>query len=365
MKPFCTLLKKSARSHARLCLLETAHGTIHTPVFMPVGTRGTVKAMSPRELQELGAEIILGNTYHLLLRPGADLVERAGGLHEFEAWHRPILTDSGGFQVFSLATLRKFREHGVEFSSHIDGTSFFLGPAESIRVQRQLGSDIVMAFDECTPYPCTHEAAEKSLDRTMRWAEMSRNQPLGPDQHMFGIVQGSVFRDLRERSVQELTQLDFHGYAVGGVSVGESEEDMIRVMEWTAPLLPELKPRYLMGVGTPRQILQGVKCGIDMFDCVMPTRLARHGSAFVRGGFTIPVKAGKYREDFRPVDERCSCRTCRYYTRAYIRHLMNVDEILGIRLLTYHNIAYFMGLMRRIRCAIAENTLEEQGDSIL
>jgi queuine tRNA-ribosyltransferase len=236
---------------------------------------------------------------------------------------------------------------------------------ESIRTQRQLGSDIVMAFDECTPYPCTREQAEKSLSITMRWAEMSRNQPLKDGQQMFGIVQGSIFKDLRERAVREITELDFNGYAIGGVSVGESEEEMIQVMDWTVHLLPRDKPRYLMGVGTPKQILEGIKRGIDMFDCVMPTRLARHGSAFIRGGMTIPVKAGKYKEDFSPIDERCSCYACRNFTKAYIRHLMNVGEILGVRLLTIHNIAYFMDLTARIRQAIADDTLEEQGDSIL
>ncbi len=360
-----TLIKESSRSFARLGTLETPHGVIRTPVFMPVGTRATVKAMSPLELEQLGTQIILGNTYHLLLKPGSELIERAGGLHAFESWKHPILTDSGGFQVFSLAQLRKMKPDGVEFSSHIDGARFFLGPVESIRVQRQLGSDIVMAFDECTPYPCTHEAAEKSLNITMRWAEMSRNQPLKDGQQMFGIVQGSIFQDLRERAVREITALDFNGYAIGGVSVGESEEEMIRAMDWTAPFLPKDKPRYLMGVGTPKQILEGIKRGIDMFDCVMPTRLARHGSAFLRGGITIPVKAGKYKEDFTPIDERCHCYACSNFTKAYIRHLMNVDEILGIRLLTLHNISYFMELTERIRQAIADDSLEEQGDSIL
>ncbi len=365
MNSYYTLVKKSSRSNARLGRLETAHGIIQTPVFMPVGTRATVKAMSPLELEELGAQIILGNTYHLLLKPGSELIERAGGLHQFEAWNHPILTDSGGFQVFSLAQLRKMKPDGVEFSSHIDGSRFFLGPVESIRTQRQLGSDIVMAFDECTSYPCTREQAEKSLSITMRWAEMSRNQPLKERQQMFGIVQGSTFKDLRERAVQEITELDFNGYAIGGVSVGETEEEMIRVMDWTAHLLPQDKPRYLMGVGTPEQILEGIKRGIDMFDCVMPTRLARHGSAFIRGGMTIPVKAGKYKEDFSPIDERCSCYACKNFTKAYIRHLMNVGEILGVRLLTIHNIAYFMDLTARIRQAIADDTLEEQGRSIL
>ena len=290
---------------------------------------------------------------------------KAGGLHKFENWHRPILTDSGGFQVFSLSPLRKMKPDGVEFASHIDGSRFFLGPAESIRVQRALGSDIVMAFDECTPYPCTHPDAEKSLEITMRWAKMSREQELGAGQSMFGIVQGSVYRDLRESAARAIADLDFDGYAIGGVSVGESEQHMMEAMEWSVPYLPEDKAHYLMGVGTPKQILEGVKRGIDMFDCVMPTRLARHGSAFVRGGGTIPVKAAKYREDFSSVDERCSCYACSSFSRAYIRHLLNVNEILGVRLLTIHNINYFMRLMERIREAIETDTLESSGDSIL
>ena len=360
-----TLIRKSERSFARLGELETPHGVIPTPVFMPVGTRATVKAMAPWELEELGASVILGNTYHLFPKPGDELIAKAGGLHRFENWERPILTDSGGFQVFSLARLRKMKPDGVEFSSHIDGSRFFLGPVESIRIQRNLGSDIVMAFDECTPYPCTHEQAEKSLEITLRWAETSCRQPIGEGQQMFGIVQGSVYQDLRERAVRVMTEMDFSGYAVGGVSVGESEEEMIKAMDWTAPFLPEEKPRYLMGVGTPKQILEGVKRGIDMFDCVMPTRLARHGSAFVRGGGTIPAKAGRFTESFEPLDPRCTCRCCRNFTKAYIRHLLNVDEILGIRLLTWHNLHYFLSLMERIRAAIADGTLEEQGDSIL
>ena len=360
-----TLLKKSTRSAARLGILETPHGKIETPIFMPVGTRATVKAMSPLELEELGAQIILGNTYHLLLRPGEELMLKAGGLHKFSSWNRPILTDSGGFQVFSLASLRKMKHDGVEFASHIDGSKFFLGPRESIRVQRALGSDIVMAFDECTPYPCTYPEAEKSLNITLRWAEMSKEQPLNDGQQMFGIVQGSVFRELRERAAKAIADMDFNGYAVGGVSVGESEEEMMNALDWTVPYLPENKPHYLMGVGTPKQILEGVKRGIDMFDCVMPTRLARHGTAFLRGGITIPVKAGKYREDFSPVDERCNCYCCSNFTKAYIRHLLNVDEILGIRLLTIHNIHYFLQLTKRIREAIANDTLESSGDDIL
>ena len=353
------LLYQDPTSGARLGRLTTAHGVVNTPVFMPVGTRATVKAMSPRELEELNVQIILGNTYHLFLRPGPELIEKAGGLHQFEDWHHPILTDSGGFQVFSLSNLRKMKPDGVEFASHIDGTRFFLGPRESMAIQRALGSDIVMSFDECTPYPCKYEDAAKSLDVTLRWELMSREQKLKDHQQLFGIVQGSTYRDLRERSAKELVKIGFDGYSIGGLSVGESEEMMFECLEWVTPLLPKDKPRYLMGVGTPKQIYEGVRRGVDMLDCVMPTRLARHGSAFVRGGKTIPVKAGKYREDFTPVDPTCSCYCCTHFTKAYIRHLMNVNEILGIRLITLHNIHYFMDLTKRIREHIAAGTLND------
>ena len=353
------LLYQDPSSDARLGRLTTAHGVVNTPVFMPVGTRATVKAMSPRELEELNVQIILGNTYHLFLRPGPELIEKAGGLHQFEDWHHPILTDSGGFQVFSLSNLRKMKPDGVEFASHIDGTRFFLGPRESMAIQRALGLDIVMSFDECTPYPCKYEDAAKSLDVTLRWELMSREQKLKDHQQLFGIVQGSTYRDLRERSAKELVKIGYDGYSIGGLIVGESEEMMFECLEWVTPLLPKDKPRYLMGVGTPKQIYEGVRRGVDMFDCVMPTRLARHGSAFVRGGKTIPVKAGKYREDFTPVDPTCSCYCCTHFTKAYIRHLMNVNEILGIRLITLHNIHYFMDLTKRIREHIAAGTLND------
>ena len=353
------LLYQDPTSGARLGRLTTAHGVVNTPVFMPVGTRATVKAMSPRELEELNVQIILGNTYHLFMRPGPELIEKAGGLHQFEDWHHPILTDSGGFQVFSLSNLRKMKPDGVEFASHIDGTRFFLGPRESMAIQRALGSDIVMSFDECTPYPCKYEDAAKSLDVTLRWELMSREQKLKDHQQLFGIVQGSTYRDLRERSAKELVKIGFDGYSIGGLSVGESEEMMFECLEWVTPLLPKDKPRYLMGVGTPKQIYEGVRRGVDMFDCVMPTRLARRGAAFVRGGKTIPVKAGKYREDFTPVDPTCSCYCCTHFTKAYIRHLMNVNEILGIRLITLHNIHYFMDLTKRIREHIAAGTLND------
>ena len=349
------VLKESGS--ARRGRLTTRHGTIETPVFMPVGTRGSVKAMSPAELEELGAEIILGNTYHLFLRPGMELMAKAGGLHRFCSWKRSILTDSGGFQVFSLATLRKMEPDGVRFASHIDGSRFFLGPVESMRIQRTLDSDIVMAFDECTPYPATYEQAEKSLAITTRWERMSREQPLNDGQIRFGIVQGSVYPELRKRAAESLIEIGFDGYAIGGVSVGESEPEMMTAVEAAAPFLPSNAPRYLMGVGTPRQIVESVARGVDMFDCVMPTRLGRHGSAFV-GNTTIPVKAGRYAEDFTPIDPECGCYACRNFSKAYIRHLFNVGEILGVRLVTWHNLHYFLNLMRRSRTAIENDTFE-------
>lgn len=345
--------------NARRGVLTTRRGTVQTPVFMPVGTRASVKAMSPAELEELGAEIILGNTYHLFLRPGMELMAKAGGLHRFSSWKRSILTDSGGFQVFSLATLRKMEPGGVRFASHIDGTRFFLGPRESMAIQRTLDSDIVMAFDECTPYPATFEQAEKSLAVTTRWERMSREQPLNDGQIRFGIVQGSVYPELRKRAAESLVEIGFDGYAIGGVSVGESEPEMMLAVDAAAPHLPDNAPRYLMGVGTPRQIVESVARGVDMFDCVMPTRLGRHGSAFVGGGGTIPVKAGRYADDFTPIDPECSCYACRNFTKAYIRHLFNVGEILGVRLVTLHNLHYFLNLMRRIRASIENGTFEE------
>ena len=345
--------------NARRGVLTTRRGTVQTPVFMPVGTRASVKAMSPAELEELGAEIILGNTYHLFLRPGMELMAKAGGLHRFSSWKRSILTDSGGFQVFSLATLRKMEPDGVRFASHIDGTRFFLGPRESMAIQRTLDSDIVMAFDECTPYPATFERAEKSLAVTTRWERMSREQPLNDGQIRFGIVQGSVYPELRKRAAESLVEIGFDGYAIGGVSVGESEPEMMLAVDAAAPHLPDNAPRYLMGVGTPRQIVESVARGVDMFDCVMPTRLGRHGSAFVGGGGTIPVKAGRYADDFTPIDPECSCYACRNFTKAYIRHLFNVGEILGVRLVTLHNLHYFLNLMRRIRASIENGTFEE------
>ena len=359
MKLKYNLLKKDTTSAARLGLIETVHGNINTPIFMPVGTRGSVKAMDPDELKTVNAEIILGNTYHLNLRPGMEVIREAGGLHKFMNWDRPILTDSGGFQVFSLTKLRKMHKDGVEFASHIDGNRIFLGPKESMSIQKDLGSDIVMAFDECTPYPCSYEDAKKSLETTLRWEAISREQSLQEYQNLFGIVQGSVYRDLREKSAEDLTKIDFEGYAIGGLSVGEPEDKMFEALDWVTPILPKSKPRYLMGVGTPKQLIEGVARGIDMFDCVMPTRLARHGSAFINTGEIIPVKAGRYNKDFTPIDSNCQCYACRNFTKAYIRHLLNVGEILGMRLLTIHNLHYFLNLMNEIRKAIKNNVFHE------
>ena len=357
------LLKRCPRTRARRGRLTTRRGVVETPVFMPVGTRGTVKAMSPAELEELGAQIILGNTYHLFLKPGLEIMAAAGGLHRFAHWPRPILTDSGGFQVFSLAGLRKIEPDGVRFASHIDGSRFFLGPRESMHIQRTLDSEIVMAFDECTPYPATREQAEKSLQTTLRWERMSREQPLNDGQLRFGIVQGSTFPELRREAARRIVELDFDGYAIGGVSVGEPEEQMMAAIDWTEPELPADQPRYLMGVGTPRQIVRAVARGVDMFDCVMPTRLGRHGSAFVGNGETLPVKAGRFDRDFRPLDETCGCYTCRNFSRAYLRHLFNVGEILGVRLVTLHNLHYFLELMRKIRAALDEDRFGEFHDA--
>ena len=323
---------------------------------MPVGTRGSVKAVAPKELDEMGAQIILGNTYHLFLRPGLDIIRAAGGLHKFISYDKPILTDSGGFQVFSLATLRKIMPDGVKFASHIDGSRFFLGPVESMMIQRTLDSDIVMAFDECTPYPATPEQALKSLEITTRWETMSREQPLNDGQLRFGIVQGSVYPELREKSAKAITALDFDGYAVGGVSVGETEEEMFRAVDAAVPFLPEDKARYLMGVGTPRQIVEDVARGIDMFDCVLPTRLGRHGGAFVGKGDTLSIKAGRYAKDFSPIDPECNCYACRNFSRAYIRHLMNVGEILGMQLLSIHNLHFYLNLAKQIRDALDAGT---------
>ncbi len=342
-------------TYARRGRLHTAHGDIETPVFMPVGTQGTVKAMCNQELEELGAQIILGNTYHLNLRPGMALMAEAGGLHAFMNWRRAILTDSGGFQVFSLAKLRRKTPEGVVFQSHIDGSRLFMGPKESMEIQRIIGSDIAMCFDECTPWPATHAQAEESLGLTLKWAAQCREQPRAPGQLVFGIAQGSVYEDLRVRAVTELAGMDFDGIAVGGVSVGEKEADMVKALGYCAPVLPAHLPHYLMGVGTPRQIIIGIMHGIDMFDCVLPTRMGRNGSAYTPTG-TIPIKAARYAHDYSPIQEGCQCYACRNHTRAYIRHLLHVGEILGSRLMTIHNLHFFINLAREARRHLEDGT---------
>ena len=348
---------RRGRVHAR-------HGTIETPAFMPVGTYGTVKAMTPEELEGLGAEIVLGNTFHLMLRPGADVVAELGGLHRFMHWQRPILTDSGGFQVFSLGKMRRISEEGVRFASPINGDRLLLTPEESMRIQRVLNSDIAMIFDECTPYeidgrPATHAQAADSMRLSLRWAQRSRAafDALGNPNALFGIVQGGMFEDLRDESLAGLIDIGFHGYAIGGLSVGEPKEDMMRVLAHTAPRLPAAAPRYLMGVGTPEDLVAGVACGIDMFDCVMPTRNARNGWLFTRHG-DLRLRNARFRDDRRPIDAHCGCYTCRNFSRAYVHHLQRVDEILGARLATIHNLHYYLELMASMREAIAAGGFE-------
>lgn len=351
------LIKECKQSGARLGRLHTPRGVINTPIFMPVGTAATVKAMTPEELKEMNAEIILSNTYHLYLRPGHELIERAGGLHKFMNWDKPILTDSGGFQVFSLGDLRKISEEGVEFRSHIDGSKHFLSPEKATEIQNALGSDIMMAFDECAPYPADYDYVKKSLERTTRWAKRCKDAHKNPDkQALFGIVQGGMYKDLREQSVKELLELDFPGYSVGGLSVGEPKELMNEVLDYTVPLLPKDKPRYLMGVGSPDALIDGVIRGIDMFDCVLPTRIARNGTCMTSQGKVV-IKHAKYVEDFSPLDPECDCYTCRNYTKAYLRHLFKAGEILSSRLLTTHNLHFLIKLMNDVRQAIMDDRL--------
>jgi queuine tRNA-ribosyltransferase len=352
------VIQKDPRNQARLGRLRTAHGVVETPIFMPVGTQATVKCMTPDELRTLNAQIILSNTYHLVIRPGIELIIKAGGLHKFMNWDGPILTDSGGYQVFSLAKLRKISPEGVEFQSHVDGATLFLGPRESMAAQAALGSDIVMAFDECPHWPCDREYACSSLDLTLQWAARCREQQLSDGQLLFGIVQGSVFPDLRERSARELVAMDFEGYAIGGVSVGEPPPEMMRQVEMTVPFLPQDRPRYVMGVGTPPQMLEMAARGVDMFDCTLPSRVARNGTIFTGRG-TYAIKNARYREDFGPLEEGCECYACRHFTRAYIRHLVRTSEILGLRLMTWHNLHLYLETMRRARETIAAGTFEE------
>ncbi|WDC83644.1 tRNA guanosine(34) transglycosylase Tgt [Caloramator sp. mosi_1] len=351
------LIKTCKQSGARLGRLHTPHGVIETPIFMPVGTQATVKTMTPEELKEIGAQIILSNTYHLYMRPGEKLVEKAGGLHKFMNWDRPILTDSGGFQVFSLSQLRDITEEGVTFRSHIDGSKHFISPEKAIEIENALGADIIMAFDECLPYPCDYDYAKNSLYRTIRWAERCLKAHNNTEkQALFGIIQGGMYRDLREESVREMIKLDFPGYAVGGLSIGEPKDIMYEVLDWTVHLLPENKPRYLMGVGSPDALLEGVIRGVDMFDCVLPTRIARNGTVFTSKGKLV-VRNAEYAEDFRPLDEECDCYACRNYSRAYIRHLFKAKEILGARLTTIHNLRFLLKLMEDVRQAIMEDRL--------
>lgn len=350
------LLKECKESGARLGRLHTPHGVIETPIFMPVGTQATVKTMTPEELKDIGSQIILSNTYHLYLRPGHGLVQQAGGLHKFMNWDKPILTDSGGFQVFSLGPLRKITEEGVTFKSHLDGSSHFISPERAVEIQMALGADIVMVFDECAPYPCTHDYAKNSLERTTRWAKRCKEFHNRDDQALFGIVQGGVFQDLREQSAKEIVDLDFPGYAIGGLSVGEPKHLMYEVLDYTTPLLPKDKPRYLMGVGSPDCLLEGVIRGIDMFDCVLPSRIARNGTAMTQAGKVV-IKNAKYTSDFSPLDPNCECYTCTNYSRAYLRHLFKADEILGLRLMTIHNLHFLLKLMENIRQAIIDDRL--------
>src|SRR5208282_4644660 len=352
------LLKTDTASHARLGRLSTAHGLVETPVFMSVGTQGSVKAIDPRELREMGTQIILGNTYHLNIRPGLEIIRAAGGLHRFINWPEPILTDSGGFQVFSLATIRKIQAHGVEFRSHLDGSLLFLGPKEAMAIQAGLGSDIAMVFDDCPPHTSTPRELRAAVERTMRWAAECREQPRAPGQRVFGIVQGSTNAALREECAKALVTLKFDGYAIGGVSVGEPEPEMLRAVEMTEPFLPANQPRYAMGLGTPAQMVELVARGVDMFDCVLPTRVARNGTAFTSKG-TISIKGGAVKADFGPIEEGCGCFACSNFTRAYLRHLLNVNEILGLRMLSVHNSYLYLDVMREIRGHLAAGTFGE------
>jgi queuine tRNA-ribosyltransferase len=352
------LLETDAQSKARLGRLRTTRGIVDTPAFMPVGTQASVKALDPRELDEMGTQIILGNTYHLSIRPGLEIIGAAGGLHKFMNWTKPILTDSGGFQVFSLAKIRKIKSHGVEFRSHLDGSLLFLGPKESMHIQRVLGSDIAMVFDDCPPHGASASDVKAAVERTIRWARECREQPRAEGQFVFGIVQGASDAKLRAHCAKELVAMDFDGYAIGGVSVGEPEPEMMAAVEMTEPHLPANKARYAMGLGTPAQLVELVARGVDMFDCVLPTRVARNGTAFTRKG-TISIKGGAYKADFTPVEHGCECFCCQRFTRAYIRHLLNVNEILGLRMLSVHNSWMFMKLMADIRAHLAAGTFSD------
>ena len=351
------LIKTCKQTGARLGIVHTPHGSFETPHFMPVGTQATVKTMSPEELKEIKAGIILSNTYHLWLRPGNDIIKEAGGLHKFMNWDLPILTDSGGFQVFSLSKFRTIEEEGVHFRHHLNGSKLFLSPEKATEIQNDLGADIMMAFDECPPYPATFEYMKASVERTSRWAERCLTAHGRPDdQGLFGIIQGGKYEELRKQSAKDLVSLDFPGYAIGGLSVGESKEVMNEVLEFTTPLMPADKPRYLMGVGSPGSLIDGAIRGIDMFDCVLPTRIARNGTLMTSDGRLV-IKNAAYKRDFRPLDENCDCHVCKNYTRAYIHHLIRAEETFGIRLTSYHNLYFLTNLMEQVREAIRNDRL--------
>ncbi|NTV28463.1 MAG: tRNA guanosine(34) transglycosylase Tgt [Candidatus Omnitrophica bacterium] len=366
---FYQLLKSSSDTKARRGVVHTTHGDIQAPFFMPVGTRATVKTLSQEDLHAAGAEVELSNTYHLYLRPGLEIIGGAGGLHRFMSWPKPILTDSGGYQVFSLTDWRKLTDEGVEFQSHLDGSRHMLTPEKVMDIERALGSDMVMPLDECSPYPCEYEPAQEAVRRTTLWArrtvEHFRRTGMGEGgQRLFSIVQGSVYRDLRERSARELLALNTDGYAIGGVSVGEPVKEMFEVLSWVVDMLPEDKPRYFMGIGMPDQIVRAVGMGIDMFDTVIPTRYGRYGTCFTDRGQVV-VRNGQFKADFGPLDPECDCPTCRNYSRAYIRHLFNAGEVLGLRLAAYHNVYYYLKLMRRIRQALDEDRYAEFAQEFL
>jgi len=353
------LIKKEKHTGARLGEIITPHGTFQTPMFMPVGTLATVKSIAPEELESMGADIILSNTYHLWLRPGEDIVEEAGGLHKFMNWDKGILTDSGGFQVFSLSDMRKIEEEGVHFRNHLNGSKMFLSPEKAINIQNKLGPDIMMSFDECPPFDESFDYVKKSVERTSRWAERGLKAHEKPNsQGLFGIIQGAGFKELRQQSARDLVSMDFPGYSIGGLSVGEPKQSMNKVLEYTTPFIPEDKPRYLMGVGTADSLIDGVIRGVDMFDCVLPTRIARNGTCMTSKGRVV-IKNAQYERDFGPLDAKCDCYTCRNYTRAYIRHLIKANETFGLRLTSYHNLYFLLNVMKEVRQAIMDDNLLE------
>lgn len=365
------LVAKDKNSKARAGWFETDHGVVETPIFMPVGTQGTVKAVNQFYLeQEIKAQIVLSNTYHLYLRPGTEILEAAGGLHQFMNWQKPILTDSGGYQVFSLTELRKLKENGVEFRSHLDGSKHFFTPEKVIKIQRSIGSDIMMVLDECAPYPCDYEYAKKSVQLTSNWAVLNKNaftnsEPkYGHRQFLFGIIQGSIYKELRKKSVEDLLKLDFDSYAIGGLAVGEPTEMMYELVDYTTDLMPEEQPRYLMGVGRPENILESIARGIDMFDCVMPTRNARNANIFTWNG-TFSMRNAKYKDDFKPLDENCSCYTCQNFSRAYLRHLFVAEEILALELASIHNLYFYLELLRRARKKIIDGSFNEWKNQVV